>query len=110
MGDDRRWMYDGWNINQAHSDEWIAKSNDFINRAFSLSTIDKIRCPCKCKNAKLFDKFTVSIYAVRVQIFIKLGFPPPAHQVWVMITGGCMITGTSSMLRIIFGGYIAAES
>ena len=66
MGDDRRWMYDGWNINQAHSDEWIAKSNDFINRAFSLSTINKIRCPCsKCQNAKLLDKVTVSKHLCR---------------------------------------------
>lgn len=76
MGDDRWWMYDGWNRNQAHSDEWIAKSNDFINRAFSLSTIDKIRCPCKCQNAKLFDKFTVS------KQLCRNGFVPD-YETWV---------------------------
>jgi hypothetical protein len=49
MGDDRRWMYDGWKRNRAHTDEWWEKTGDFIERVFSLMITEKIRCPCmKC--------------------------------------------------------------
>jgi hypothetical protein len=49
MGDDRRWMYDGWKRNRAHIDEWWEKTGDFIERVFSLMITEKIRCPCmKC--------------------------------------------------------------
>ena len=77
MSGDRRWMYDGWNKSQAHSDEWYHKTKDFIERAFSLSTIGKIRCPCdRCQNAKLFDKVTVSKHLCRN------GFAPH-YETWV---------------------------
>jgi hypothetical protein len=77
MGDDRRWMYDGWNKSQAPSAEWIAKTNDFIEREFSLSPINKIRCPCtKCQNYKLVDKMTVATH------LYKFGFVP-YYETWV---------------------------
>jgi hypothetical protein len=57
MGDDHQWMYDGWKRNVVHTYEWWDKTNDFIERAFSLVTTEKIRCPCmKCENARHFDK------------------------------------------------------
>jgi hypothetical protein len=57
MGDDHQWMYDGWKRNGAHTDEWWEKTSDFIERAFSLVTTEKIRCPCvKCQNVRCFDK------------------------------------------------------
>jgi hypothetical protein len=48
-------MYDGWKRNRAYTDEWWEKTNDFIERAFSLTTTEKIRCPCvKCQNERCF--------------------------------------------------------
>jgi hypothetical protein len=50
-------MYDGWKRSGAHRDEWWDKTNDFTERAFSLATTKKIRCPCvKCQNVRCFDK------------------------------------------------------
>jgi hypothetical protein len=49
MSDDRKWMYDGWRKNGAHSREWIDKTNKFIEHAFSLLNTGIARCPCnKC--------------------------------------------------------------
>jgi hypothetical protein len=50
MGDDRRWIYDGWKRNGAQIDEWWEKTDDFIERTFSLATTEKIRCPCMTKH------------------------------------------------------------
>jgi hypothetical protein len=61
MGDDRRWMYDGWKRSGAHIDEWWDKTKDFIKRAFSLVTTEKIKCSCiKCQNVRCFDKVTLT--------------------------------------------------
>jgi hypothetical protein len=66
MGDDRQWMYDGWKRNRAHIDEWWEKTSDFIERAFSLVTIEKIMSPCvKCQNVKCFDKVILTKHLVR---------------------------------------------
>jgi hypothetical protein len=71
MGDDRRWMYNGWNKSQAHSEEWWNKTKDFIKCALSLSTIWKIRCPCdKCQNARCFNKLIV------IKHLCRNGFAP----------------------------------
>jgi hypothetical protein len=65
MDDDRRWMYDGWKRNGANTDGWWDKANDFIERAFSLVTIEKIRCPCvKCQNAGCSDKVIMTKHLV----------------------------------------------
>jgi hypothetical protein len=66
MGDDRRWMYDGWKRNGAHTDEWWEKTSDLIERAFSLGTTAKIRCPCvKCQNMRCFDKVILTKHLVQ---------------------------------------------
>jgi hypothetical protein len=66
MGDDRRWMYDDWKRNGAHTDEWWKKTSDFIERAFSLATTEKIRCPCvKYQNVRCFDKVILTKHLVR---------------------------------------------
>jgi hypothetical protein len=66
MGDDRRLMYDGWTRNGAHIDEWWEKTTNFIERAFSLATTDKIRCPCvKYQNTRCFDKVILTRHLVR---------------------------------------------
>jgi hypothetical protein len=47
-------MYDGWKRNETHTYEWWDKTSDFIERAFSLLTNEKIKCPCmKCQNANV---------------------------------------------------------
>jgi hypothetical protein len=59
-------MYDGWKRNRAYTDGWWEKTNDFIERAFSLATIEKIRCPCvKCQNARCFNKVILTKHLVR---------------------------------------------
>jgi hypothetical protein len=66
MGDDRRWMYDGWKRNGAHIDEWWDKTSYFIEHAFSLMTTEKIRCPCvKYQNARCFDKVILTKHLVK---------------------------------------------
>jgi hypothetical protein len=54
MGEDRRWMYDDWKKNGAHTDEWWEKTDDFIDRAFSLVTTPKIKFSCvKCQKCEV---------------------------------------------------------
>jgi hypothetical protein len=77
MGDDRRWMYDGWKKNGAHTDEWWEKTDDFIKRAFSLVTTPKIMCPCvKCQNARCAYKVILTNH------LIKSGFATD-YKTWV---------------------------
>jgi hypothetical protein len=66
MGDDRRWMCDGWKRNGEHTDEWLDKTSDFIKRVFSLVTTKKIRCPCvKCQNVRCFYKVILTKHLVK---------------------------------------------
>jgi hypothetical protein len=66
MGDDHRWMYDGWKRSWEHTDEWWDKTKDFIKRAFSLASTKKIRCPCiKCQNVRCFDKVILTKHLVQ---------------------------------------------
>jgi hypothetical protein len=61
VGEDRRWMYEGWRMNDP-STEWIRKTEDFIARAFTLSrTGTDVRCPCSmCRIYRCQDKRTLS--------------------------------------------------
>jgi hypothetical protein len=77
MGDDRKWMYDGWRKNGAHSREWVDKTNKFIEHAFSLSNIGIARCPCsKCRNGLSHDKKKIPIHICRFSYM-------PGYEVWV---------------------------
>jgi hypothetical protein len=59
-------MYDGWKINGAQTDKWWEKTSDFIERAFSLATTEKIRCPCmKCQNTRCFDNVILTKHLVQ---------------------------------------------
>jgi hypothetical protein len=50
----------------AHTDEWWEKTDDFIKRAFSLTTTVKIRCPCmKYQNVRCFDKVILMKHLVK---------------------------------------------
>jgi hypothetical protein len=77
MGEDWKWMYDGWKKNGAHSREWVDKTNKFIEHAFSLSNTGIVRCPySKCRNGLCYDKKKVSIHIYRFSYM-------PGYEVWV---------------------------
>jgi len=77
MAEDRKWMYDGWNLKQGHSEEWRVKTNQFIAHAFSLSNNGLARCPWKkCRNCLSHDKKNVSLH------ICKNGYTP-GYEVWV---------------------------
>jgi hypothetical protein len=62
MVEDHAWMYNGWSRNECHSDEWVAKTKDFLDRTFSLSLIGTIRCPCRRHEKSIFlNKERVSL-------------------------------------------------
>ena len=71
MGDDRRAMYDGWNKNGAHSDEWAAITTAFVDHAFARATGSFVKCPCsKCHNYRYRAKSDVELH------LCKFGFMP----------------------------------
>ena len=76
MSEDRKWMYDGWRKNGRHSDEWFTKTKNFIEHAFSLTRIGKVKCPCKVHgNCVVLDKERVSLD------LCQFGFMP-GYEVW----------------------------
>jgi hypothetical protein len=76
MGDDKKWMYDSWRKNRAHSREWVDKTNNFIKHAFSISNTRIVRCPCsKCQNGLSHDKKKVSIHICQFSYM-------PGYEVW----------------------------
>jgi hypothetical protein len=63
MGEDRSWMYNGWDVKGAHSDEWVTKTRTFVDHAFSLSKINKVWCLCsRYQNMRCFDMTTISMH------------------------------------------------
>jgi hypothetical protein len=76
MAKDRAWMYNGWCRNERHSDEWVAKTKDFVDHAFSLSLTGNVRCHCRRhKNYIFLNKERVSLDLYR------FGFMP-GYEVW----------------------------
>jgi hypothetical protein len=62
MDQDCCWMHTGCDDKGAHSDEWVTKTMAFLDRAFSLSKINKVRRPCsKCQNMRCLDNETISL-------------------------------------------------
>jgi hypothetical protein len=77
VGEDRRWMYEGWRMNDPSVD-WIRKTEDFIDRAFAISrTGTDVRCPCSmCRVCRCQDKRTLLGH------LCKYGYMPD-YEVWV---------------------------
>jgi hypothetical protein len=51
--EDCNWMYEGWNDNCCHSEEWVCNTNAFVHCAFSDPNAQRngIACPCsECRN------------------------------------------------------------
>jgi hypothetical protein len=71
MAEDRAWMYNRWSRNGRYSDEWVAKTKDFVDHVFSLSLTDIVRCPCmRHENSIFLNKERVSLH------FYQFGFMP----------------------------------
>jgi hypothetical protein len=76
MADDRAWMYNGWSRNGRHSDDWVAKTKDFVDHVFSLSLTGTVRCPCRRHENSIFlNKERVSLD------LCQFGFMPE-YEVW----------------------------
>jgi hypothetical protein len=77
MAEDHGWMYGGWMKSGAHTREWINKTQEFIDRVFSLPTNRGVKCPCsRCKNALCEDKRMLTLH------LCKFGFMP-GYEVWM---------------------------
>jgi hypothetical protein len=67
----RGWMHGDWKKNGAHTREWMNKTQEFIDRTFSLQTNQGVKCPCsKCRNTLCEDKRTLTLH------LCKFGFMP----------------------------------
>jgi hypothetical protein len=74
MGEDRSWMYSGWDKEGNYTDEWMDKATAFLDHAFSLSKI--VRCPCsRCQNTRCLEDKT-NLFCAR----------PPAPRVALAIS------------------------
>jgi hypothetical protein len=75
MGEDRSWMYTGWDKGEDHLDEWMTNTITFLDRAFSRTKM--VWCPCsRCYNMRCSDDkkmMTVDL--------CKYGFVPD-YEVW----------------------------
>ena len=64
--EDRGWMYNGWNDNGCHSQEWVRNTNAFLDYAFDrVSNAEKfgVVCPCSvCRNRIRRKKNTMSMH------------------------------------------------
>ena len=76
MGDDRSAMYEGWNKDRAHSKEWHAVAQSFLQHAFSVAAGTVVPCPCKkCENRVCREKHEIEEH------LCKRGFMPN-YLVW----------------------------
>jgi hypothetical protein len=76
MAEDHAWMYNGWSRNMHHSDDWVAKTKDFVDHIFSLSLTGTVRCPCRRQENSIFlNKERISLD------LCQFGFMP-GYEVW----------------------------
>jgi hypothetical protein len=67
------WMEKGG----GHTKEWMNKTKEFVDRAFSLANNGGVKCPCnKYRNSVCEDKRMLSLH------LCKVGFMP-GNEVWV---------------------------
>jgi hypothetical protein len=67
----------GWKKNEAHTMEWMNKTQKFIDRAFPGAPDEGVKCPCnRCTNTLHEDKRTLTLH------LCKFGFMP-GYEVWM---------------------------
>jgi hypothetical protein len=74
--EDRSWMYQGWNDNGRHSDDWVRNTDAFLDFAFSgvsnpNAETSRVPCPCtECRNGIRRRRAVLSMH------LCKRGFMP----------------------------------
>jgi hypothetical protein len=77
MTEDHGWMYGGWKKGRGHMKEWMNKTKEFIDHAFSLANNGDVKCPCnRCTNSVCEDKRMLSLHLCMVSFM-------PGYEVWV---------------------------
>jgi hypothetical protein len=72
----RGWMYDGWNKSGAHTMEWMNKTQEFINCAFSGPPDEGVKCPCsRYRNTLHQDKRMLTLHLCKFSFM-------PGYEVW----------------------------
>jgi hypothetical protein len=69
---------DAWWLEKsgAHTREWMNKTQEFLDHAFSLPTNQGVMCPCsRCRNALSKDKRMMTLH------LCKFGLVP-SYEVW----------------------------
>jgi hypothetical protein len=67
MIEDRGWMYGDWKKVGAHTKEWMNKTHECIDCAFSLSNNHGVKCSCnKYRNIICDDKRTLTLHLCKV--------------------------------------------
>jgi hypothetical protein len=76
MAEDHASMYNSWGRNESHSDDWVAKTKDFVDHVLSLLLTDTVRCPCRRHENNIFlSKERVSLDLCQFGIM-------PEYKVW----------------------------
>jgi hypothetical protein len=69
-------MYGGWKKSEAHTTEWMNKTQEFMDHPFSVPPNQGMKCPCnRCRNTLHEDKRTLTLH------LCKFGFMP-GYEVW----------------------------
>jgi hypothetical protein len=67
MSDDSGWIYGGWKKEGVHTKEWMRKTQEFMDGAFSLANNGGIKCRCiRCRNSFCEGKRTLSLRLYKV--------------------------------------------
>ena len=76
MADDRRAMYDGFDVNGAHSAEWVKIAEAFTKQAFGNGKARYVMCPCKtCNNRQLKSKDDIRVHLAKFRFM-------PDYMLW----------------------------
>ncbi|KAL6653512.1 hypothetical protein ACP70R_009090 [Stipagrostis hirtigluma subsp. patula] len=69
MADNCEWMYSGWKRGRPPTDEWIERTKEFLDRAFSnpsLAADGQVKCPCSlCRNFARHKRQTIEMHLCR---------------------------------------------
>jgi hypothetical protein len=71
----------------AHTREWMNKTQEFIDRAFSLPNNRRVKCPCsRCRNTLYEDKRTLTLHLCKFRFML-------GYEEWQKrrVIGGVMI-------------------
>jgi hypothetical protein len=91
MVEDHGWMYGDWKKDGAPMKEWMNKTQEFIDRTFSLPNNYGVKCSCsRCRNIFCEDKRTLTLH------LCKVGFIPDYE---VLMHHGESVRQTASVVE-----------